>query len=65
MFRDHQVIVLSDLAATYDYPDEGQGTMAAQDIHHAMLVVLRGSTADVVTADEFMKRCPSYVAVNA
>lgn len=58
MFRNYRVLFLSDGTATYDYPDEGVGGMSAADIHQAMLVVLKGSTTDVATIDEFMSRCP-------
>jgi nicotinamidase-related amidase len=56
MFRDYKVVVLSDATATYDYPDAGRGAMTAADVHEATLLILRGSTADVATSEEFRQR---------
>jgi biuret amidohydrolase len=56
MFRDYKVLVLSDATATSDYPDAGRGAMTAEDVHEATLLILRGSTADVATSEEFRQR---------
>ena len=56
MFRNYKVVFLSDATGTYDYVDVGQGAMSADEVHRATLVVLAGSTADVMTAADFMKR---------
>jgi biuret amidohydrolase len=56
MFRDYQVIFLSDATGTFDYPDVGQGAMSAEQVHTATLTVLAFSTADVMTADEMKDR---------
>lgn len=74
MFRDFWTLVVADASATYDHPDLGWGTMSADEVHNAALVVLAQSTADVVTTDELInrvttancppwtisRRCPSY-----
>jgi nicotinamidase-related amidase len=44
LFRDHKVVFLSDATATFDYPDVGQGGMAAAEVHRATLVILSVST---------------------
>jgi ureidoacrylate peracid hydrolase len=54
LFRDYKVVFLSDATATFDYPDVGQGAMAAAEVHRATLVILSVSTAQVMTTDEFM-----------
>jgi biuret amidohydrolase len=59
MFRDYQVIFLSDVTGTFDYPDVGQGAMSAEQVHKATLTVLAFSTADVMTADEMKERVQS------
>lgn len=56
LFRDYRVVFLSDATATFDYPDVGQGGMAAADVHRATLVILSVSTADVMTTSEFIAR---------
>ncbi len=33
LFRDYKVVFLSDATATFDYPDVGQGEMAAAEVH--------------------------------
>ncbi len=48
MFRNYRVVFLADATATYDYPDRGFGPMANADVHHATLVILAASTADVM-----------------
>jgi len=55
-FRDFQVVFLADATATSDYPDLGYGTMSADEVHRAMLVVLARDTADVVTTETFIAR---------
>jgi ureidoacrylate peracid hydrolase len=56
MFRNYKVAFLSDATGTYDYADSGQGAMSRDQVHRATLVVLAGSTADVMTTKEFMTR---------
>jgi nicotinamidase-related amidase len=56
LFRDYKVVFLSDATATFDYPDVGQGAMAAAEVHRATLVILSVSTAHVMTTEEFMAR---------
>lgn len=56
LFRDYKVVFLSDATATFDYPDVGQGGMAAEEVHRATLVILSVSTAHVMTTNEFMAR---------
>ena len=56
MFRDYQVIFLSDATGTFHYPDVGQGAMSAEQVHQATLTILAFSTADVMTAEELRYR---------
>jgi biuret amidohydrolase len=56
LFRDYRVVFLSDATATFDYPNVGQGSMSAAEVHHATLVILSSSTAHVMTVEEFMTR---------
>lgn len=48
MFRNYRVVFLSDVTATYDYPDRGFGAMPNAEVHHATLVILAASTAHVM-----------------
>ena len=56
LFHDYKVVFLSDATGTFDYPDVGQGGMAAPEVHRATLVILSVSTAHVMTTDEFIAR---------
>src|SRR6266567_1175037 len=56
MFRNYRVVFLSDATATYDYPDRGFGPMPAAEVHHATLVILAASTADVLSVAELGRR---------
>ena len=56
MFRNYQVVFLSDATGTFDYPDVGQGALSAADVHRATLTILAFSRADVMTVDEFKTR---------
>ncbi|MBR1220766.1 cysteine hydrolase [Bradyrhizobium sp. U87765 SZCCT0131] len=56
MFHNYKVVFLSDLTGTFDYPDVGQGAMAAAEVHRATLTVLAFSTAHVMTGAEFVGR---------
>jgi nicotinamidase-related amidase len=60
MFRNYRVVFLSDATATYDYPDRGFGAMSNADVHHATLVILAASTADVMSVEDMRKRILSY-----
>ena len=59
MFRDYQVIFLSDATGTFDYPDVGQGAMSAEQVHRATLTILAFSTADVMSVEELKARVQS------
>lgn|SRR5690625_2518921 len=59
MFRDFWSIVIADASATYDHPDLGWGALKAEEVHHATLVVLAQSTADVINTDELVRRSQS------
>jgi biuret amidohydrolase len=59
LFRDYQVIFLSDVTGTFDYPDVGQGAMSAEQVHKATLTILAFSTADVMTVEELKARVQS------
>ena len=56
MFRNYRVVFLSDATATYNYPDRGFGPMPAADVHHATLVILAASTANVMSVEEMRAR---------
>lgn len=56
LFRDYKVVFLSDATGTFDYPDVGQGAMAAAEVHKATLAILSVSTAHVMKVDEFIAR---------
>ena len=55
-FRDFQVVFLSDATATCDYPDLGYGSLSADEVHRATLVILARDTADVITTETFIAR---------
>lgn len=52
MFRNYKVVFLSDVTGTFDYPDVGQGSMTAEQVHKATLTILAFSTAHVMTSDQ-------------
>ena len=56
MFRNYRVVFLSDATATYDYPNRGFGPMPAAEVHHATLVILAASTANVMSVEEMRAR---------
>jgi len=56
MFRNYRVVFLSDATATYNYPDRGFGTMPAAEVHHATLVILAASTAQVMSVKDMSGR---------
>jgi ureidoacrylate peracid hydrolase len=58
-FRDFQVVFLSDATATRDYPDLGYGSMSADEVHRATLVILADGTADVIPTETFLARVNS------
>ena len=55
-FRDFQVVFLADATATVDYPDLGYGSMSADEVRRATLVILARDTADVITTETFIAR---------
>src|SRR6266852_2744053 len=56
MFRNYRVVFLSDATATYDYPDRGFGSMPNAEVHHAALVILAASTAQVMSVEDMKAR---------
>jgi len=56
LFRNYRVVFLSDATATYDYPNRGFGPMPAAEVHHATLVILAASTANVMSVEEMRAR---------
>src|SRR6478609_1635199 len=56
MFNNYKVVFLSDVTGTFDYPDVGQGSLSAEEVHRSTLTVLAFSTAHVMTADGFKSR---------
>jgi ureidoacrylate peracid hydrolase len=55
-FRDYKVVFLADATGTVPYPDLGYGSMTADEVHRAMLVVLARDTADVISTKTFVDR---------
>ncbi len=55
-FRDFQVVFLSDATGTGDYPDLGYGSLSADEVHRATLVILARDTADVIPTETFIAR---------
>ena len=43
-------------AATSDYPDLGYGSLSADEVQRATLVILARDTADVITTETFIDR---------
>ncbi len=62
-FRDFQVVFLSDATATVDYPDLGYGSLSADEVHRASLVILARDTADVMTTETFIARVTAASSV--
>ena len=62
-FRDFQVIFLSDATATSDYPDLGYGSLSADEVHRATLVILARDTADVIPTETFIARTTAAAGV--
>jgi ureidoacrylate peracid hydrolase len=62
-FRDFQVIFLADATANCDYPDLGYGSMSADEVHRATLVILASATADVITTETFVARAMAAAGV--
>lgn len=56
MFRDFKVIFLSDATGTFDYADDRQGALSADEVHQSTLLILSQSTADVMTSEEFFAK---------
>ncbi|WP_240373959.1 cysteine hydrolase family protein [Bacillus piscicola] len=56
MYRGYKVAFLSDVTGTYDYADIGFGVVPAAEVHRVCLTVLGGSTAHVMTAEEYMQK---------
>ena len=56
LFWDFRVVHLADATATFDYPDLGYGSMTAEEVHRATLVILTASTAEVIPNEAFVTR---------
>jgi biuret amidohydrolase len=65
MFHNYRVVFLSDATATYDYPDNGFGAMPNAAVHHATLVILADSTADVMSVADLGARLAAAQARRA
>jgi ureidoacrylate peracid hydrolase len=65
LFRNYDVLFLSEATATCDYPDQGYGAMPNAEVHHAALVVLAFSTAKAMTVAEMTDRLPDRDAAAA
>ncbi len=62
-FRDFQVVFLSDATANLPYPDLGYGSMSADEVHRATLVILARDTADVIPTETFIARVATAPAL--
>lgn len=51
-------VVLADACASCDYPDLGQGPMAAADMHVAALRIMSLTSSQVIDTDTFLSRLP-------
>jgi biuret amidohydrolase len=56
LFRDFEVVFLSDGTATFDYYDDDGHGLSAAEVHQATLVIVAMSTGDVITVDELVAR---------
>ncbi|RST74147.1 hypothetical protein D4T97_010730 [Siminovitchia acidinfaciens] len=54
---------LSDVTGIYDYKDIGFGMVPAAEVHRFFLTVLGGSTAHVMTAEDFIEKVEETVSV--
>ncbi|RST74155.1 cysteine hydrolase [Siminovitchia acidinfaciens] len=63
MYRGYKVAFLSDVTGTYDYKDIGFGMVPAAEVHRVFLTVLGGSTAHVMTAEDFIQKVEDTVSV--
>lgn len=52
----YETAFISDLTATFDYPDIGFGANSSQDIQNTVLSIMRMTTCDVMTAAEFLEK---------
>jgi biuret amidohydrolase len=57
------VVFLADATGTSDYLDLGYGSMSADEVHRATLVILAGGTADVITTETFVARATAASGV--
>jgi ureidoacrylate peracid hydrolase len=53
LFRNYRVVFLSDVTATFDYPDLGYGALSAAEVHRTTLAILAFSTAHVMDSASF------------
>jgi nicotinamidase-related amidase len=56
LFRDFEVVFLSDATGTFDYYDDDGRGLSAAEVQHATLVIIAMSTGDVITVDELIAR---------
>ncbi|MGY1917479.1 cysteine hydrolase family protein [Pseudomonas tolaasii] len=56
LFRDYRTFVIADCCATRDHPDAGWGALSASQVQQTSLIILKQSTAEVCTSEEFVKR---------
>src|SRR5258705_5824990 len=56
MFRNYRVGFLPDATTSYDYRNRGFGALPAAKIHHATLVILAASTAQVMSVKDMSAR---------
>ena len=56
LYRDFEVVFLSDATATFDYYDDDGNGLSADEVHRATLVIVAMSTGDVITVDELVSR---------
>jgi ureidoacrylate peracid hydrolase len=63
-FRDFKV-VFSPTPRSRDYPDLGYGSMSADEVQRAVLVMLARDSVDVVTTDTFVTRVVTASGVSS
>lgn len=50
----YETAFISDLTATFDYPDLGFGAFSSDDVQRSVLTIMRMTTCDVMAAADFL-----------
>lgn len=64
-FRDYKVVFLSDGNATIDMPDNGWGSLRAEDVHRNTLITIAFGFGRVASIDEVMDELAAEAATTA